>query len=99
MIDGMDNNERIIGTIGVRPSIDAIAEVHILTNSFSADSWRAAGALINVITKSGANHFHGGVYEFFRNDKLNANNFQFGAHNSKVELRQNQFGGSPGGPI
>jgi hypothetical protein len=37
--------------------------------------------------------------EFFRNDKLNANNFQFGAHNSKVELRQNQFGGSPGGPI
>lgn len=99
MIDGMDNNERVIGTIGVRPSIDAIAEVRILTNSFSADSGRAAGAVINVITKSGTNHFHGSVYEFFRNDKLNANNFQFGAHNSKVELRQNQFGGSLGGPI
>jgi outer membrane receptor protein involved in Fe transport len=99
MIDGMDNNERIIGTIGVRPSIDAIAEVRILTNDFSADSGRAAGAVINVITKSGTNKFHGSVYEFFRNDALNANSYQFGAHNPKVELRQNQFGGSLGGPI
>jgi hypothetical protein len=99
MIDGMDNNERIIGTIGVRPSIDAIAEVRILTNSFSADSGRSAGAVINIITKSGTNKFHGSAYEFFRNDVLNANSYQFGAHNPKPELRQNQFGGSLGGPI
>jgi len=99
MIDGQDNNERLIGTIGVRPSIDAIAEVRILTNSFSADAGRAAGAVINIITKSGTNQYHGSIYEFFRNDILNAYPYQFGAHNQKPRLRQNQFGGSFGGPL
>lgn len=99
MIDGQDNNERLIGTIGVRPSIDAIAEVRILTNSFSADAGRAAGAVINIVTKSGTNQFHGSLYEFLRNDVLNAYPYQFGAHNPKPELRQNQYGGSLGGPI
>jgi hypothetical protein len=99
LIDGMDNNEKIIGTIGVRPSVEAIAEVRILTNTFSADSGRAAGAVINIITKSGSNGFHGSLYEYFRNDKLNAYAYQFGAHNPKTELRQNQFGGSFSGPL
>jgi hypothetical protein len=99
MIDGQDNNERLIGTIGVRPSIDAIAEVRILTNSFSADAGRAAGAVINIVTKSGTNQYHGSLYEFFRNDVLNTYPYQFGAHNPKPELRQNQYGGSLGGPI
>jgi len=99
LVDGLDNNERVIGTIGVRPSIDSIQEVRILTNSFSADGGRAGGALINVITKSGTNNFHGTLYEFFRNDKLNAYAYQFGAHAAKPRLRQSQFGGSLGGPI
>ncbi|MEO6802725.1 MAG: TonB-dependent receptor, partial [Granulicella sp.] len=99
LVDGMDNNERLIATIGVRPSIDSIQEVRIVTNSFSADAGRSAGAVINVITKSGTNNFHGTLYEFFRNDKLNAYPYQFGVHNPKPELRQNQFGGSLGGPI
>jgi hypothetical protein len=99
MIDGLDNNERIIGTIGVRPTIESIQEVKILTNTFTADSGRAAGAVINVITKSGTNSFHGSLYEYFRNDKLNAYSYQFGQHVAKPELRQNQFGGSLGGPI
>ena len=99
LVDGLDNNERVIGTIGVRPAIDSIQEVRILTNSFSADAGRAAGAVINVITKSGTNSFHGSLYEFFRNDVLNTAPYQFGAHNRKPELRQNQFGGSLGGPI
>lgn len=99
LIDGMDNNERIIGTIGVRPSIDAISEVRALTNSYEADQGRSAGAVINIITKSGTNKFHGSLYEFFRNDALNASAFQFGGHLPKTELRQNQFGGSLGGPI
>jgi len=98
-IDGMDNNERIIGTIGVRPSIDAIAEIRVLTNSYEADAGRAAGAIVNIITKSGTNHFHGSLYEFFRNNALDAYAYQFGAHGPKTELRQNQFGGSLGGPI
>ena len=98
-IDGLDNNERIIGSIGVRPSIDSIAETRILTNNFSADQGRSAGAVINIITKSGTNAFHGSAYEYFRNDKLNAFSFQFGNHFAKPELRQNQFGGSLGGFI
>ena len=99
LVDGLDNNERVIATIGVRPSIDSIQEVRIVTNTFSADTGRAAGAVVNVITKSGTNNFHGTLYEFFRNDKLNAYSYQFGAHARKPELRQNQFGGSLGGPI
>lgn len=99
LIDGMDNNERVIGSIGVRPSIDAIAEVRILTNSYSADAGRSAGGVINIITKSGTNQFHGSAYEYFRNDILNAYAYQFGLHNKKTKLRQNQFGGSFGGPI
>ncbi|MGI4979568.1 MAG: TonB-dependent receptor domain-containing protein [Janthinobacterium lividum] len=99
LVDGLDNNERVIGTIGVRPAIDSIQEVRILTNSFSADGGRAGGALINVITKSGTNNFHGTLYEFFRNDKLNAFAYQYGAGRAKPRLRQNQFGGSLGGPI
>jgi hypothetical protein len=98
-IDGIDNNERVIGSIGVRPSVDAIQEVSVQTNVFTAEVGRAAGAIINVITKSGTNNFHGTVFEFFRNDKLNAQPFKFGANIPKPKLRQNQYGGSLGGPI
>ncbi len=98
-IDGVDNNERVIGSIGVRPSVDAIQEVSVQTNVFTAEVGRAAGAIINVITKSGSNSLHGTAYEFFRNDKLNANPFKFGANIPKPKYRQNQFGGSLGGPI
>lgn len=100
LVDGLDNNERLIATIGVRPSIDSIQEVRVVTNTFSADIGRAAGAVVNVITKSGTNSFHGTLYEFLRNDKLNAYPYQFGAAKPvNPELRQNQFGGSLGGPI
>ena len=98
-IDGIDNNERVIGSIGVRPSVDAIQEVSVQTNVFTAEVGRAAGAIVNVITKSGSNTFHGTAYEFLRNDKLNANPFDFGATLPKPKYRQNQFGGSLGGPI
>jgi hypothetical protein len=67
LVDGMDNNEQIIGTIGVRPSIDAILEVRIQTNNYSAEVGRAAGVVVNIITKSGGDKFHGSLYEFFRN--------------------------------
>ncbi len=99
MIDGLDNNERIIGTTGVRPSIEGIREINIQSNTYTAEVGRTAAAVINVITKSGTNSFHGSAYEFFRNDILDATPYQFGAHNPKPELRQNQFGGSIGGPI
>lgn len=100
-IDGADNNERIIGTIGVRPSVDAISEIRIQTNDYTAEVGRSAGAVIDVITKSGGNQLHGSLYEYFRNDIFDASNYAFGGGSqlAKSELRQNQFGGSIGGPI
>jgi len=98
MIDGMDNNERFIGSVGVRPSIDAIEEVKVLTNLYTAEVSRSGGGVVDLITKSGGNQFHGTLYEFVRNDKFDAKNF-FAAPGPPPELRQNQFGGSVGGPI
>src|SRR5215471_7084198 len=100
MIDGMDNNEREQFTILIRPSIDMIQEVKVDTNTYPAEVGRAGGAVVNLLTKSGTNNFHGGVYEFLRNDKLNANDFFSNlAGVPRPEYRQNQFGGSIGGPI
>ena len=80
MIDGMDNNERLIGTLGVRPSVDAISELHVQTSVYTADTGRTPGAAVNIITKSGTNNFHGTAYEYFRNDIFNTYPYQFGAH-------------------
>jgi len=101
MIDGMDNNERIIGTIGVRPSIDAVQEVNVQTNKYDASVGRTGGGVVDVITKSGSNSFHGSAYEFFRNRSLNTNpNWAFtGTSAPNPQFQQNQYGGSVGGPI
>ena len=103
MIDGMDNNERLIGTIGVRPSIDAIQEFKVQTNLYSAEVTRTSAGVINILTKSGTNAFHGTLFEFLRNDKVDANgNYNLaGAAQAptKSPFRQNQYGGSVGGPI
>jgi hypothetical protein len=100
LVDGMDNNEREQFTILYRPSIDSIEEVKIDTNNYPAEVGRAGGAVVNLITKSGTNTFHGGVYEYFRNDKLNANDFFANtAGIARSEFRQNQFGGNFGGRI
>jgi hypothetical protein len=110
MIDGMDNNESLIGSVGIRPSVDAISEIRVQTAIYSADTGRTGGAAVNITSKSGTNHIHGTAYEYFRNDIFNAYPFQFGAFkcdsthvypncNPKQELRQNQFGASIGGPI
>lgn len=98
MIDGMDNNERFIGAIGPQPSIDAIQEVKVMTSLDPAGISRSGGAVVNLITKSGTNQFHGTLYEFLRNDVTDARNY-FATVGHKPSLRQNQFGGSLGGPI
>src|ERR1019366_5082735 len=98
MIDGMDNNERFIGSVGVKPAIDGIEEVKVLTNLYTAEISRSGGGVVDLITKSGTNHFHGTLYEFLRNDKFDAKDY-FASIGPKPELRQNQFGGSVGGPI
>jgi Carboxypeptidase regulatory-like domain/TonB dependent receptor len=99
MLDGVDNNERLIGAIGVRPAVDGIREVSVQTSNYTSESGRTAGAVVNIITKSGTNQFHGTVFEYFRNDKLDTYPFAFGTALPKAELRLNQFGGSLGGPI
>jgi hypothetical protein len=100
IVDGIDDNERIIGTIGVKPSVEGIQEITVQTNSYAPEAGRTAGGVINLVTKSGGNKFHGSAYEYFRNDKFDGRDFFFtSAQGKKPELRQNQFGGSIGGPI
>ena len=98
LIDGIDNNERAIGTVGVKPSIDAVAEVKVQTSLYSAEVGRTAGGVVNIITKSGTNSYHGSVFEFFRDERFDARNF-FATGVEKPVLHQNQYGGSVGGPL
>src|ERR1700688_3281827 len=88
------------------PAPDTIQEFKVQTQLYSAEFGRAGGASVNLITKSGTNQLHGNLYEFFRNEGLNANDFflkttqaQNGIPNQAPVLKQNQFGGTLGGPI
>src|SRR5271170_1512757 len=98
VVDGIDNNERIIGTIGIKPNVEGIQEITVQTNNYAAEVGRTAGGVVNIVTRSGTNHFHGSVYEYFRNDIFDGRNF-FQRTGNKPELRQNQYGVSVGGPI
>jgi hypothetical protein len=82
-----------------RASIDAIQEFRVYTNSFSAEYGEALGGVVNLITKSGTNDFHGGLFEYFRNEKLDARNYFNVPPAPKPPYRLNQFGGSVGGRI
>ena len=105
LLDGIDNNSNAVdflnGTNYVNlPPIDAIAEFKVQTADFSAELGRSAGAVVNATVKSGTNSLHGDVWEFFRNDKLDAADwFEDNNNIKKGELRQNQFGATGGGPI
>jgi hypothetical protein len=82
------------------PSPDSIAEFKVQTGQYDASYGRNAGAAVDLVTKTGSNEFHGGLYEFFRNEALNANSYFFKAAGiPRGILRQNQFGGLIGGPI
>lgn len=100
-IDGADNVDRG-GNFSLLnyPSVDAIAEFKILRSLYGAESGRGAGGEIDVVTRSGSNKFHGGLYEFLRNDKLNANSFVNNQAGIKRDpLRYNDFGWTFGGPV
>ncbi len=98
MIDGMDNNQRSVGLVNVEPSLDALQEVQVETSNYSAEYSRTGGGIANLITKSGTNQYHGTLFEFMRNDAFDAYPWTTGTK-TKTELRQNQYGGSLGGPI
>jgi len=98
-LDGIDNNSNDNGDVAVLSSVDAIAEFKIETLDYSAEFGRSGGAVINAATKSGSNKFHGSAWEFLRNDALDSAQYGFGSVVPKAPYKQNQFGGTLGGPI
>jgi hypothetical protein len=96
-LDGGSNMTNLRNTGNILPNPDAIQEFRVQTNSYNAEYGRFASGVINVLTKSGTNAFHGSLYEFVRNDAFNAN--EWGSVLEKAPYRRNQFGGTIGGPI
>jgi hypothetical protein len=95
-VNGGDGNDQFANLPAIQPSPDSIEEFRVLTNTFDAEYGRNSGAVVNVVTKSGTNALHGNLYEFFRNQALNARGF---FDSSKLDYLQNQFGATLGGPI
>lgn len=95
-MDGGSNQDTYTNVNNPFPNPDAVEEFSVQTNSFSSEFGRGSGAIVNVVTKSGSNDFHGSLFEFFRNGSLNARNFFAENHDA---LKRNQFGGSLGGPV
>jgi hypothetical protein len=105
LLDGVDNLSYSTSYRGenaqlVQPSLEALQEFRVLTNAYSAEFGNASGAVVNAAIRSGSNAIHGSVYEFLRNDALDANNFFSNAFGQDKPIRQrNQFGGAIGGPL
>jgi hypothetical protein len=95
-VNGGDGNDLFANLPAVQPSADSIEEFRVITNNFDAEYGRNSGSVINVVTKSGTNDWHGSAFEFFRNKVLNAKGFYDPV---KPDSIQNQFGGTFGGPI
>ncbi|MBS1821562.1 MAG: TonB-dependent receptor [Acidobacteria bacterium] len=96
LLDGAPNNDSFNSGFVMRPPPDAIEEFKIMTHSYDAQYGRSAGAIVNVVTRSGTNTWHGGVWEFNREAALAAKNF---FSTKKPNYQQNQFGGAAGGKI
>ncbi|HTZ75841.1 MAG TPA: carboxypeptidase-like regulatory domain-containing protein [Candidatus Aquilonibacter sp.] len=108
LVDGMDNNERVIGGNVARPSVEFIQEANLVTNNYDASIGKTGGAVLDIVTKSGTNSLHGSLYEFFRNKVLNTNpGYSFPSNSTggmtpvppNPPYQQNQWGASIGGPI
>jgi hypothetical protein len=100
LVNGFDNNEVEFGNTGVRPTVDGIEEMKVESTNAPAEYGRAAGAVVNVVTKAGTNEFHGSLFEFLRNQKTDGRDyFDNVAGTNIAPYHQNNFGGSLGGPI
>jgi hypothetical protein len=104
LLDGLDNNEVSDNLLGYTPAPDAIEEFNMITNNAPAEFGNFMGGIVSATLKSGTNSLHGDVWEFFRNDKLNANQWENKINPSSPEiprapLRWNMFGGTLGGPV
>src|SRR2546426_218736 len=96
LVNGIDTNDLPLNTPIVNPSPDAIAEIQMVTNTINPEYGRNSGAILNAVTKSGSNAFHGSGFDFFRDTGLNARNF---FQPKSIVFHQHQFGGTVGGPI
>jgi len=97
LLDGVDNNDFDTRGFVLQPSVDAIQEFKIATNSYSAEYGAASAGQVNIITRSGGNEFHGAAYDYLRNRDLDARNYFDGS--DKPQFIRNQFGTAVGGPI
>lgn len=106
MVDGVDNNDPIVGAVRATFSQEAIQEFQVLTNSYSAEFGKASGGVVNIITRSGTNDLSGNVFYFFRNDSLNSKSifekediFGNKINRDKAPFSQSQYGATIGGPV
>ncbi len=104
LLDGVDNNSNLPDLLNetnfvIQPPIDALQEFKVQSNAYSAEFGRGNGAIINAVIKSGTNTLHGSLWEFLRNDKLDARNYFDDRSKPTPPYKQNQFGGTIGGPV
>src|SRR5246127_1885475 len=104
LLDGVDNNSNLPDLLNetnyvIQPSVEALQELKVQTNAYSAEFGRGNGAIVNATIKSGANDVHGDFYEFLRNDKLDARNYFDDPTKPTPSFKQNQFGFTFGGAI
>lgn len=100
LLDGADNNDTFTASIGQSVPLESVQEFRIITSNFSAEYGRASGGVVNLVTKSGTNKFHGSAFEFNRNSALSSNGYDNNAQGiEKGIYNRNQFGYSIGGPI
>ena len=104
ILDGIDNNAKIVDlssntNVIIQPSVDALMEFKVETNTYSAEYGHSAGAVVNATIRSGTNRYHGTLFEFLRNDKLDARNYFLLPTDRTPELRRNQYGATFGGPV
>jgi hypothetical protein len=96
VVNGGDVKEMMNGGTTIVPNLDSISEFRVLTNNFDAEYGNYSGGIVNVVTKSGTNHWHGDAFDFLRNTNLDAKNF---FSPQRDLFQQNQFGGTLGGPV
>ncbi len=103
LLDGVDNNSNLPDLLNetnfvIQPPVEALQEFKVQTNAYGAEFGRGNGAIINAVIKSGTNQIHGSVWEFLRNDKLDGRNYFDDPTQATPPYKQNQFGGTLGGP-
>jgi Carboxypeptidase regulatory-like domain/TonB dependent receptor-like, beta-barrel len=99
IVNGITLNNETFNSISFQPSISSVQEFKVDNSTFSAEYGQSSGAIVNIATRSGANEFHGELFEFLRNDALDARNFFNFNSSDPPPFKRNQFGGHIGGPI